>query len=192
MKDDEVLTVGELALFADMTTTEIENFTTSESIPFETRSPSFWPETIPLYPIEALDRILTVKTRRQTTTQSASLSKATDRTKSDSSQATEASTNEYAQNVIVTAIAYVKARNASIHSDPKVMGGTPVIKGTRILTEIIAIRLAEEGAAELASDYPDIPRSVFETAATFDRAHPLPKPCPPANWRLIHSTRRKR
>ena len=51
MKDDEVLTVGELALFADMTTTEIENFTTSESIPFETRSPSFGPETIPLYPI---------------------------------------------------------------------------------------------------------------------------------------------
>lgn len=69
---------------------------------------------------------------------------------------------------------YKAARDAHIVSDPDILGGTPVIKGTRITVYSVLGRLQHgETVDDLAGDSLDIPRDAFEAAAIFAKAHPL-------------------
>jgi len=73
-----------------------------------------------------------------------------------------------------TAIEYKRARDSYIVSDPDILGGTPVIKGTRLTVYSIAGRLQNgEDIEDLMADYPSIPRAAFAAADVFARTHPL-------------------
>lgn len=68
---------------------------------------------------------------------------------------------------------YPALRNRYLVSDPDILGGWPVIKGTRILAEMIARRIDGGDTLErLESEYPTIPRDAFVTAYMYAKSHP--------------------
>ncbi len=69
--------------------------------------------------------------------------------------------------------AYLETRERFIESNPSVMGGEPVITGTRIPVRAVAVRLdSGESIADLREDYPGVPQEAFEAALTYAQAHP--------------------
>lgn len=72
------------------------------------------------------------------------------------------------------AYAYRAARDAHLVSDEAILGGTPVIRGTRLTVYSVLGRLdGGDTIADLRKDYPEIPEAAFEAAATYARTHPL-------------------
>ncbi|MHC8508591.1 MAG: DUF433 domain-containing protein [Rhodospirillales bacterium] len=68
---------------------------------------------------------------------------------------------------------YVDSRSAYITSDPEIMGGAPVIKGTRIPVHTVMARLEGGDAVdELVSEYVDIPKEAFTAALSYAKANP--------------------
>lgn len=73
-----------------------------------------------------------------------------------------------------TAHAYRVARDAHLAADPDILGGTPVIRGTRLTVYAILGRLeGGDTIADLLEDYPDIPEAALHAAATYAKTHPL-------------------
>jgi uncharacterized protein (DUF433 family) len=69
---------------------------------------------------------------------------------------------------------YRAARDAAIISDDTIMGGTPIIRGTRITVYSVLGRVAHgETIDDVLSDNPDLSRNVVEAAITYARTHPL-------------------
>jgi uncharacterized protein (DUF433 family) len=69
---------------------------------------------------------------------------------------------------------YRVARDAHIVIDPDILGGTPVIRGTRLSVHAVRARLdGGETLEDLRADYPHVSRVALETAAFYARAHPL-------------------
>lgn len=69
---------------------------------------------------------------------------------------------------------YRAAKERWIVSDPEILGGTPVVAGTRVSVYAIRGRLTRGDTPEdLADDYPGIDRGAFRAANMFARAHPL-------------------
>lgn len=80
------------------------------------------------------------------------------------------SANEYFQ----AAVRYRASRDAHIVSDAETLGGTPVIRGTRITVYSVLGRLRDgDSIDDLVADNPDVPPEAFDAAAIFARAHPL-------------------
>ena len=72
------------------------------------------------------------------------------------------------------ALAYRDARDRHVVCDPDILGGTPVIRGTRVSVHAVRARLeGGEPVEELMEDYPAVPREAFEAAALYARTHPL-------------------
>jgi uncharacterized protein (DUF433 family) len=70
--------------------------------------------------------------------------------------------------------AYAAARDRLIVEDPDILGGTPVIRGTRLSVHSILGRLnGGERIEDLIEDYPDLTREAVETATIYARSHPL-------------------
>ncbi|MXZ80072.1 MAG: DUF433 domain-containing protein [Gammaproteobacteria bacterium] len=69
---------------------------------------------------------------------------------------------------------YRKARDRYITSDESILGGTPVIVGTRLTVYAILGQLQDgDSIDDLVEDYPDIPRQAFEAAEIYAKTHPL-------------------
>ena len=69
---------------------------------------------------------------------------------------------------------YRKARDRYITSDKDILGGTPVIAGTRLTVYAILGRLQHgDSIDDLVEDYPEIPREAFEAAEIYAKSHPL-------------------
>ena len=69
---------------------------------------------------------------------------------------------------------YRKARDRYITSDEDVLGGTPVIAGTRLTVYAILGRLQDgDSVDDLVEDHPEIPREAFEAAEIYGKSHPL-------------------
>ena len=69
---------------------------------------------------------------------------------------------------------YRKARDRHITSDEDILGGTPVIAGTRLTVYAILGRLQDgDSIDDLLEDYPEIPRIAFEAAEIYAKSHPL-------------------
>ena len=69
---------------------------------------------------------------------------------------------------------YKKARDKYIRFDPNILGGTPIIAGTRLTVYAVLGRL--QGGDEIGDwveDYPEIPLEAFDAAVIFAKAHPL-------------------
>jgi uncharacterized protein (DUF433 family) len=69
---------------------------------------------------------------------------------------------------------YERARRGLIERNPGILGGTPVIKGTRLNVYAIAGRLDHgETIEELLRDYPYVTREQLEAAQLYAKANPL-------------------
>jgi uncharacterized protein (DUF433 family) len=68
---------------------------------------------------------------------------------------------------------YIVGRSRYIESDPQILGGEPVIKGTRISVRALADRVADGDTLDvLKDDYPEVPKQAFETALLYAASHP--------------------
>jgi uncharacterized protein (DUF433 family) len=68
---------------------------------------------------------------------------------------------------------YVAAKGAYLESRADILGGEPIIKGTRITCRSVLGRIEDGDTLEdLCDDYDDIPREAFEAAITYARTHP--------------------
>jgi uncharacterized protein (DUF433 family) len=69
---------------------------------------------------------------------------------------------------------YRAARDAFIVADAEVMGGTPVIRGTRLTVYAVLGRIEHgETVADILFDNPDLTREAIDAAVIFARTHPL-------------------
>lgn len=69
---------------------------------------------------------------------------------------------------------YGKAREDYIVADPEIMGGTPVLRGTRMTVYAILGRLeGGDTIADIIEDNPHLSREALETAVLYARTHPL-------------------
>ena len=69
---------------------------------------------------------------------------------------------------------YRRDRDRYIASDPDILGGTPVIAGTRVSVYSILGRLQDgDTVDDILLDYPEIPREAIEAAELYAKAHPL-------------------
>jgi uncharacterized protein (DUF433 family) len=72
------------------------------------------------------------------------------------------------------AFRYKAARDKHIVCNQDILGGTPVIRGTRITVYSVLGRLQHGDSLEdLFEDYPDIPEEAFEAAVIFAKTHPM-------------------
>ena len=69
---------------------------------------------------------------------------------------------------------YARARTRWIESNPEILGGTPVIKGTRMSVYSVVGRIAHgEAIEDILQDNPDLDREAIEAALAYARANPL-------------------
>jgi uncharacterized protein (DUF433 family) len=69
---------------------------------------------------------------------------------------------------------YRVTRDASISIDEAIMGGTPVIRGTRMTVYSVLGRIEHgEAVDDILADNPDLSRETIEAAITYARAHPV-------------------
>jgi uncharacterized protein (DUF433 family) len=69
---------------------------------------------------------------------------------------------------------YRATRDASIVIDEAIMGGTPVIRGTRMTVYSVLGRVERgDSIDDILGDNPDLSREAIETAITYARTHPL-------------------
>lgn len=76
--------------------------------------------------------------------------------------------------VLARAERYRAARDKSIQIDDAIMGGTPVVRGTRMTVYSVLGRIERgETIDDVLADNPDLSRDVIEAAVTYARTHPL-------------------
>ena len=69
---------------------------------------------------------------------------------------------------------YCDARDRYITSHPDILGGTPVIAGTRISVYAVLGRMqGRDTLQDLIDDYPQIPSEAFQAAELYAKSHPL-------------------
>lgn len=69
---------------------------------------------------------------------------------------------------------YERARNEFVERNPSILGGTPVIKGTRLNVYALAGRLTHgETIDALLNEYPSVTREQLEAALLYAKANPL-------------------
>lgn len=69
---------------------------------------------------------------------------------------------------------YGQAREDHIVIDPDIMGGTPVLRGTRMTVYSVLGRLeGGDSIEDILEDNPDVTHEAVETAALYARTHPI-------------------
>ncbi len=104
-----------------------------------------------------------------------------------------AMTEDVAQ-TIARAESYARLRDHYIEHDPAVMGGEPVIRGTRVPVRTIA-SLVEMGETHevLREDYPHIPEEAYPVAVLWAHANPRRgRPARPWNTAASRPVRARR
>lgn len=80
---------------------------------------------------------------------------------------------------------YLETRYEHLAVDPDILGGEPILKGTRITCQSVLGRIeGGETLGDLVEDYPEISKEAFEVALVYAKAHP-PRGRPSAGkpWR---------
>ncbi len=81
---------------------------------------------------------------------------------------------------------YRKASDQFITSHPDILGGTPVINGTRIPVYAVLGRLqGGDTLQDLIDDYPQVPPKAFKAAELYAKAHPLRGRASGRPWRSV-------
>ena len=77
-----------------------------------------------------------------------------------------------------------EAQSGMVCSDPDIMGGAPVFRGTRIPVQVVADMLQQgTPAEEILEGYPALSRELVEYAAVYAATHPRPGRSPVQPWR---------
>jgi uncharacterized protein (DUF433 family) len=72
---------------------------------------------------------------------------------------------------------------AFVEINPQVLGGEPVVQGTRISVYVLADLIAQGAQpGEILQDYPSLTDETLKAGLAFAQAHPRPQPCA-APWR---------
>jgi uncharacterized protein (DUF433 family) len=73
----------------------------------------------------------------------------------------------------VRAEEHARLRDQYIHRDPEIMGGEPVIRGTRVPVRTLAA-LIEDGESHevLREDYPHVPEEAYKVTVLWARENP--------------------
>lgn len=89
------------------------------------------------------------------------------------SRALRVAMTENAAHVAKRAFDYVRLREQYVETDPGKMGGTPVIRGTRVPVRTLA-QLVEgrESRKALKEDYPHIPEEAYDVAVLWAKGNP--------------------
>ncbi len=78
-----------------------------------------------------------------------------------------------------SAVSNYEKAHAMVVSDPEIMGGTPVIRGTRIPVRLVAeMRLQGTSVEEILAGYSSLDGEMVFLAEIYAQAHPLPGPAP--------------
>jgi uncharacterized protein (DUF433 family) len=98
------------------------------------------------------------------------------------SEALRVAMTEDAAQTIERAESYARLRDLYVEHNPAVMGGEPVITGTRVPVRTIAslIEMGEKPQV-LREDYPHIPEEAYSVAVLWTHANPR-RGRPPAPW----------
>ena len=68
-----------------------------------------------------------------------------------------------------------EARHEHLAVDPEILGGEPILNGTRITCQSVLGRIESgETLEDLVEDYPETSKEAFNAALVYARAHP---PC---------------
>lgn len=80
---------------------------------------------------------------------------------------------DYASEVAERAAEYARLRDKYVEVDARKLGGTPVVRGTRMPVRTLA-QLVESGEIRkvLREDYPHIPEEAYDVAVTWARGNP--------------------
>lgn len=87
---------------------------------------------------------------------------------------------------------------AQVIADPEILGGTPVIKGTRVpVYDVAASVAAGVSMEEILASYPSLNREQVELGALYAEAHtsreePRRRTAPPPGAKIISSRRKLR
>lgn len=89
------------------------------------------------------------------------------------SRALRIAMTENAADVAKRAFDYVRLREQYVETDPDRMGGTPVIRGTRVPVRTLA-QLVQGGESPkaLKEDYPHIPEEAYDVAVLWAKGNP--------------------
>lgn len=89
------------------------------------------------------------------------------------SRALRVAMTENAADVAKRAFDYVRMRGEYVEVDPAKLGGTPVIRGTRVPVRTLA-QLVEGGESRraLREDYPHIPEEAYDVAVLWAKGNP--------------------
>ncbi|WP_239479624.1 DUF433 domain-containing protein [Actibacterium sp. 188UL27-1] len=82
-------------------------------------------------------------------------------------------------------LSYLETRHEHLAVDPDILGGEPILKGTRITCQSVLGRIESgETLDDLVEDYSEISKEAFEAALVYAKAHP-PRGRPSAGkpWR---------
>jgi uncharacterized protein (DUF433 family) len=89
------------------------------------------------------------------------------------SRALRIAMTENAADVAKRAFDYVRLRDKYVEVDPGKMGGTPVIRGTRVPVRTLALLVeGEESHKALKEDYPHIPDEAYDVAVLWAQGNP--------------------
>jgi uncharacterized protein (DUF433 family) len=90
------------------------------------------------------------------------------------SPAVEIDVGRLVGDVLERAERYRMARDTSIQVDERIMGGTPIIRGTRMTVYSVLGRIEHgDSIDDIVADNPDLKRDAIEAAITYARTHPL-------------------
>jgi uncharacterized protein (DUF433 family) len=96
---------------------------------------------------------------------------------------------------LATSIRALRRARQQVMSDPEVMGGDPVFRGTRVPVHLIALLLGQGSPeAELLEGYPRLTEEMLRIAPLYAAAYPLrgrPRAQPWRDQSPTHSRRRK-
>ena len=124
--------------------------------------------------VSKLDLKLTAAHKKRLLSRLAHLSSAESRkARVELAPAVEIDVGRLVGDVLARAERYRTARDKSIQIDDAVMGGTPVIRGTR-MTVYSALGRIEHGETvdDILADNPDLGRAAVEAAIIYARTHP--------------------
>lgn len=89
------------------------------------------------------------------------------------SHALRVAMTENAADVAKRAFDYVRMRDKYVEVDPRKIGGTPVIRGTRIPVRTLALLIeGGESRKALKEDYPHIPEEAYDVAVLWAKGNP--------------------
>jgi uncharacterized protein (DUF433 family) len=90
------------------------------------------------------------------------------------SPAVELNVGRVVSDVVDLAKTYAALRDKLIVEDPEILGGAPVIRGTRVSVYSILGRLnGGDSVEDILEDHPNLSPEAVETAAIYARSHPL-------------------